>query len=56
MRHFPFKITAEFKNVWLSCFEKVLETPEKYAMPASDVSGFMSFLYGFSNWMVNTKD
>ena len=56
MRHFPFRITKEFKDVWLSCFEKVLETPEKYSMPKQEVSGFMSFLYGFSNWMVNTED
>lgn len=55
MRHFPFKITPEFKNVWLSCFEKVLTTPEKYSMPAGEVRGFLSFLDGFSNWMVNTK-
>jgi hemoglobin len=54
-RHMPFKITAEFREVWLSSFYSVLENYENYAIPSEHLAGFKAFLDGFSAWMVNSS-
>ncbi len=54
-RHMPFRITNEFRDVWLACFERVLQKHMDFGMPAEDVEGFRTFLKGFSGWMVNTE-
>ncbi len=54
-RHMPFPIDPAARDVWLACFETVLEdAPAKYAFPAEHLPGFRAFLAGFSMWMVNT--
>lgn len=53
-RHMPFKITAEFREVWLSCFYAVLDDSEKYKIPPEHLPGLKAFLEGFSGWMVNS--
>ena len=55
-RHMPFLITMSDREVWLSCFNKVLEQPGKYAMPEELLPGFVAFLERFSLWMVNTQE
>ena len=54
-RHMPFVIDPAARDVWLACFEHILETAtERYAFPAEHMLGFRTFLSGFSMWMVNT--
>jgi hemoglobin len=54
-RHMPFVIDPAARDVWLACFDKVLENAvERYAFPAQHLPGFKAFLSGFSMWMVNT--
>ncbi|MBC7533234.1 MAG: hypothetical protein H7318_16815 [Oligoflexus sp.] len=53
-RHMPFKITGEFREVWLSCFFAVLEESEKYQIPPEHLPSLKAFLEGFSSWMVNS--
>ena len=53
-RHIPFEIDEPARQVWLRCFEKVLEGSEtKYNFPAQHLQGFKDFLKSFSAWMVN---
>lgn len=53
-RHMPFAIDEQARQVWLQCFEKVLEdAEEKYNFPPNHLPGFRNFLYEFSAWMVN---
>ena len=53
-RHLPFEIDEPARQVWLRCFDKVLEGAEtKYNFPARHLEGFKEFLTGFSAWMVN---
>ena len=53
-RHMPFAIDQEARNVWLGCFKKTLEQAEdQYAFPPEHLPGFITFLEGFSAWMVN---
>ena len=55
-RHMPFVIDAGAREVWLACFERVLEhATERYNFPAQHLDGFKAFLRGFSMWMVNTS-
>ena len=54
-RHARFPIDPAARQLWLDCFEKVLEGAEtKYAFPGEHLAGFREFLSGFSMWMVNT--
>ena len=54
-RHMPFAIDEAARQVWVACFDKVLENAEKnYNFPPEHLSGFRQFLDGFSRWMVNT--
>jgi hemoglobin len=53
-RHIPFEIDEHARQVWLACFNKVLDqAPEKYGFPPEHLPGFRKFLEGFSAWMVN---
>jgi hemoglobin len=53
-RHLPFEIDEQARQVWLSCFDKVLEGAEaKYQFPSEHLHGFKEFLKSFSSWMVN---
>jgi hemoglobin len=54
-RHNPFPIDEAARQVWLACFDAVLDdAPEKYNFPAEHLPTFRDFLVGFSGWMVNT--
>ena len=54
-RHLPFVINEHARQVWLNCFEKILESAEtKYQFPPQHLAGFRRFLRDFSAWMVNT--
>lgn len=53
-RHLPFEIDEEARQVWLLCFDKILNgAPEKYDFPPQHLEGFRKFLESFSAWMVN---
>ena len=53
-RHTPFPIDEAARQVWLACFDKVLdEAVAKYDFPVAHLAGFRSFLHAFSGWMVN---
>jgi hemoglobin len=53
-RHLPFEIDESARQVWLACFERVLEGAEvKYQFPPQHLQGFKDFLISFSTWMVN---
>lgn len=53
-RHLPFEIDENARQVWLGCFEKVLEGADvKYHFPLRHLQGFKEFLTSFSAWMVN---
>jgi hemoglobin len=54
-RHLPFTIDEAARQVWLECFNKVLQkAEEKYQFPLEHKEGFLRFLDQFSAWMVNT--
>ena len=54
-RHLPFVIDEPARQVWLGCFERVLEGAEvKYEFPSQHLEGFKAFLQSFSAWMVNS--
>jgi len=50
-RHLPFKITAEAREVWLSCYRQVLQ---KQNLPNEVMVSFWNYIEVFSKWMVNT--
>ena len=53
-RHIPFEIDERARQVWLACFDKVLEDADvKYQFPMEHMEGFKDFLKSFSAWMVN---
>src|SRR5215468_10720211 len=53
-RHLPFEIDEPARQVWLRCFDNVLEGSEtKYNFPGQHLEGFKDFLKSFSAWMVN---
>ena len=53
-RHLPFEIDEAARQVWLSCFERVLHNADvKYGFPPQHLQGFKDFLDSFSRWMVN---
>ena len=56
-RHLPFLIDETARQVWLACFNRVLdEAPQKYNFPEEHLAGFREFLHGFSAWMVNKAE
>jgi hemoglobin len=53
-RHMPFEIDERARQIWLACFDRVLEGAEvKYQFPSEHLPGFKEFLKSFSTWMVN---
>ena len=53
-RHIPFEIDERARQVWLACFDRVLEHADvKYQFPMEHMQGFKDFLKSFSAWMVN---
>jgi len=55
-RHLPFPIDEAARQVWLACFDQVLDQAvEKYQFPSQHLAGFRAFLHGFSAWMVNKE-
>lgn len=52
-RHIPFPIDEKARQVWLGCFEKILEEAARYSFPAEHLEAFKEFLRDFSAWMVN---
>ncbi len=53
-RHLPFEIDEPARQVWLACFDKILEGADvKYQFPPQHLEGFKDFLKSFSSWMVN---
>ena len=53
-RHLPFEINERARQVWLGCFDRVLESADvKYQFPMEHMEGFKDFLKSFSAWMVN---
>src|SRR5262245_16385315 len=48
-RHLPFVIDEQARQVWLACFDKVLEEADvKYQFPSQHLQGFRDFLKSFS--------
>jgi hemoglobin len=55
-RHIPFEIDEPARQVWLRCFERVLEDADvKYQFPVQHLAGFRDWLKSFSAWMVNKQ-
>jgi len=52
-RHRPFKITAEGRKTWLSCYREALQTRD---LPEEILLSFWNYLDVFSKWMVNTHE
>ena len=53
-RHMPFEIDEHARQVWLACFDRVLEGADvKYQFPVQHMQSFKDFLVRFSAWMVN---
>jgi hemoglobin len=53
-RHIPFEIDEHARQVWLACFDSVLEAADrKYQFPMEHMQSFKDFLVRFSAWMVN---
>jgi hemoglobin len=53
-RHIPFEIDERARQVWLACFDRVLEDADaKYKFPMEHMQSFKDFLKSFSAWMVN---
>jgi len=53
-RHLPFEIDERARQIWLGCFERVVEAADaNYQFPAEHLQGFRDFLKSFSAWMVN---
>src|SRR5262245_46638826 len=53
-RHLPFEIDESARQVWLACFDRVLEGADvKYQFPMEHLQSFKDFLKSFSAWMVN---
>lgn len=51
-RHAPFAITAEGREIWLSCYRQaLLETK----LPEHLIESFWNYINVFSAWMMNTK-
>ncbi|TKG93776.1 globin [Puteibacter caeruleilacunae] len=52
-RHAPFKITPEAREVWLQCYQQVLQ---KQDLSEDLIMSFWNYLDLFSVWMVNSHD
>ena len=57
MRHLPFRIDADARQVWLECFFVAIdEFVADHPTPEDKLEQFKNFLTDFSMWMVNSKD
>lgn len=55
-RHLPFAIDERARQVWLECFQRILQDADKkYQFPTEHLESFWHFLDRFSAWMVNTR-
>jgi len=55
-RHIPFEIDEHARQLWLACFDRVLEGADvKYQFPMEHMQSFKDFLRSFSAWMVNKE-
>ncbi|MFT7668672.1 MAG: hemoglobin [Planctomycetota bacterium] len=55
-RHLPFEIDDAARQVWLACFDKILnDAPARFGFPEEQLAGFREFLTSFSTWMVNVE-
>ncbi len=55
-RHMPFVIDQESRDIWLNCFQTILQNAEeKYLFPKEHKGNFLLFLEKFSTWMINSK-
>ena len=55
-RHLPFAIDEEARQVWLSCFKRVLENADRdFGFPVEHRESFIAWLEDFSAWMVNRR-
>ena len=55
-RHLPFVIDEHARQIWLQCFDKILEGADvKYQFPLQHMQSFKDFLKSFSSWMVNHR-
>jgi hemoglobin len=53
-RHIPFEIDERARQIWLACFDRVLEGADiKYQFPMEHMQSLKDFLKSFSAWMVN---
>lgn len=56
-RHIPFVIGPKDREIWLACFNRVLDTAvERFQFPAQHLADFRRYLDGFSAWMVNSHE
>src|SRR5215470_3675913 len=47
-RHLPFEIDERARQIWLACFERVLESADvKYEFPLEHLQSFKDFLISF---------
>jgi hemoglobin len=53
-RHLPFRIDEAARQVWLHCFDRILDDAETYGFPVEHIPAFRNWLQVFSEWMVNT--
>src|SRR5690606_30111500 len=54
-RHMPFAIDEEGAQIWMRCFNTVLDrAADAYNFPAEQIPQFRAFLADFAGWMVNT--
>jgi hemoglobin len=56
-RHLPFVIGPKDREIWLACFNKVLDTAvDEFKFPSQHLAEFRAWLDGFSAWMVNSHE
>jgi hemoglobin len=54
-RHLSFAIGLDERNVWLSCWDDVLNGPDRPNLREEHHVNFRAFLDGFSLWMTNKQ-
>lgn len=53
MRHLPFVITEQRRQIWIQCFFHTLDHPQGFTFPPEHLESFKNYLDTFSKWMVN---
>jgi len=55
-RHMAFEIDETGRQEWLRCFKETLvDADQKFGFPLEHLPGFLTWLEGFSGWMVNRE-